>query len=202
MDLSPSMLAWQRAARPPCAVADIRALPLPAGAVDDSVAAFVLNHLADPGAGLAELGRVTRPGVAIVAAVFANDSSSEARDRVDAAATAAGWQAPAWYRDMKATTVPLLGTADAMAAAARAAGLVDVRAEERQVDVGVTEPRQLTRYRLGQPAFAVWLDAIGPERAAMVAVLAEEAVGDPMAPYRPRVVFLRALAGIGAHPRP
>ena len=129
------MLAWQAAARPPCTVADICTLPLSAGAVDDSVAAFVLNHLSDPGAGLAELGRVTRPGGAILAAVFANDSRSEARDRVDAAASAAGWQVPACYRDMKATTVPLLGTADAMAAAARAAGLVDVHAEDRQIDV-------------------------------------------------------------------
>ena len=202
MDLSPAMLAWQAAARPPCTVADICTLPLSAGAVDDSVAAFVLNHLSDPGAGLAELGRLTRPGGAILAAVFANDSRSEARDRVDAAASAAGWQVPAWYRDMKATTVPLLGTADAMAAAARAAGLVDVHAEDRQIDVGVTEPRQLVRYRLGQPAFAAWLDAIGPERAAAVAVQAEEAVADSMAPYRPRVVFLRALARVGAHPQP
>ncbi len=30
IDLSPAMLAWQAAARPPCAVADIRSLPLPA----------------------------------------------------------------------------------------------------------------------------------------------------------------------------
>ena len=30
-DLSPAMLAWQQAARPPCAAADIRALPLPIG---------------------------------------------------------------------------------------------------------------------------------------------------------------------------
>jgi hypothetical protein len=47
-----------------------------------------------------------------------------ARDRIDAAAAAAGWQAPAWYRDMQATAVLLLGSAAAMAAAACAAGLV------------------------------------------------------------------------------
>jgi SAM-dependent methyltransferase len=194
MDLSRAMLAWQASTRPPCVVADIRALPLAAGSVDDAVAAFVLNHLADPVTGLAELARVTGSGGSILAAVFGNDSRSASRDRIDAAAHGAGWRAPAWYRALKATAAPILGTADAMAAAARAAGLADVHTEERPVDVGVTEPGQLVRYRLGHPAFAVWLDAIGPERAATIAAEAESAVGDAMAPYRPSVVFLRAIA--------
>ena len=55
VDLSAGMLAWSAATRPPCAVADIRALPLAGGSVDDVVAAFVLNHLAEPVAGLSEL---------------------------------------------------------------------------------------------------------------------------------------------------
>jgi SAM-dependent methyltransferase len=195
IDLSPAMLASQQAARPPCAAADIRALPMPSGAVDDSVAAFVLNHLGDPGTGLAELARVTRPGGAILAAVFANDSRSAARDRIDAAALAAGWQAPAWYREMKTVSAPILGTADAMAAAAYAAGLGQVHTEERPVDVGVTEAGQLVHYRLGHPVFAAWLDALGPARAAAFAAEAERAVGDAMAPFRPSVVFLRAVTG-------
>lgn len=192
-DLSPAMLAWQAAARPPCAVADVRALPLPAGSVDDVVAAFVLNHLPDPVAGLTELARVTRPGGAILAAVFGNDSRSAARDRIDAAASAAGWAAPAWYRELKATAAAVLGTADAMAAAAHAAGLAHVHAAERPVDVGVTEPAELVRYRLGHPAFAAWLDAIGPARAAVFAAEARRAIGHGMAPYRPTVVFLSAV---------
>jgi len=192
-DLSAGMLAWHAAARPPCAVADIRALPLRTGSVDDAVAAFVLNHLTDPGTGLAELARVTRPGGAILAAVFGTESHSEARDRIDAAALAAGWQVPQWYREMKAVAVPLLGSAEAMAAAARQAGLADVLAEERQVEVGVTEAWQLVRYRLSHPVFAVWLDAIGPHCAQLFAAEAEAAVGGAMEPFRPTVVFLRAL---------
>jgi hypothetical protein len=39
MDLPFGMLAWDAAARPPGAVADIRALPLAAQSVDDAVAA-------------------------------------------------------------------------------------------------------------------------------------------------------------------
>lgn len=200
IDLSPAMLAWNAADRPPCVAADVRALPLPTDGVDDAVAAFVLNHLADPAAGLAELGRVTRPGGAILAAVFARDSRSEARDRVDAAAAAAGWRPPAWYRAMKACAAATLGTAGEMAKAADAAGLACVQAMARQVDVGVTNPGQLVRYRFGHPAFAAWLDEIGPQRAATAAAEAVRAAGTAMEPYRPSVIFLRAL--VSALPQP
>jgi SAM-dependent methyltransferase len=194
VDLSAGMLARDAASRPPCAVADIRALPLGTGSVDDAVAAFVLNHLTDPDNGLAELARVTRPGGAVLAAVFGNDSHSDARDRIDAAALAAGWQVPDWYRRMKSSAAPILGTPPAMAAAARSAGLTAVCAEERQVHVGVTQPGQLVRYRLSNPIFGDWLDAIGPHSAEAFAIRAEQAVGRAMAPFRPSVVFLRALA--------
>jgi ubiquinone/menaquinone biosynthesis C-methylase UbiE len=194
VDLSADMLAWSAAARPPCAVADVLALPLADGSVDDAVAAFVLNHLTNPVSGLAELARVTRPGGTVLAAVFSNDSRSEARDRIDAVALAAGWQVPGWYAELKATAVPILGSRTAMASAARAAGLADVRVEERPVDVGVTEPAQLVRYRLGHPIFAGWLDAIGAARAEALAAAAERAIRDDTPPYRPVVVFLCALA--------
>jgi SAM-dependent methyltransferase len=194
VDRSADMLAWDAAARPPGAVADIRALPLADGSVDDSVAAFVLNHLTDPGSGLAEFARVTRPGGAILATVFSNDSRSEARDRIDAVALAVGWQVPGWYAELKAAAVPILGSPTGMVSAARAAGLADVRVEERPVDVGVTEPEQLVRYRLGHPIFACWLDAIGAAPAAALAADAERAIRDDTPPYRPVVVFLSALA--------
>ena len=192
VDLSFDMLAWNAAARPPCAVADIRALPVPAGRVDDAVAAFVLNHLAVPTVGLAELARVTRPGGAVLAAVFSNASQSQARDRVDAVAQDAGWQVPDWYAELKTTATPVLGTANAMGAAARATGLVGIVVEERPVDVGVTEPESLVSYRLGHPIFAGWLDRIGPRRAAGIASRAAAAIRPIMQPYRPIVVFLAA----------
>jgi SAM-dependent methyltransferase len=194
VDLSAGMLAWSAAARPPCAVADVLSLPLADGSVDDTVAAFVLNHLSNPVSGLAELARVTRPGGAVLAAVFSNDSHSEARDRIDAVALAAGWPVPGWYAELKTTAAPILGSRAGMASAARAAGLADVRVEERPVDVGVTEPDQLVRYRLGHPVFAGWLDEIGAERGQALAVAAGQAVRDDMPPYRPVVVFLSALA--------
>jgi ubiquinone/menaquinone biosynthesis C-methylase UbiE len=193
-DLSIDMLAWDAPARPPCAVADIRALPLGAGSVDDTVAAFVLNHLLDPGAGLAELIRVTRPGGAILANVYSNASQSDVRDRVDEVAIEAGWGVPDWYLEVKHTAAPLLGTAVDMEAAARRAGLVDVVVEERPVDVGITEPEQLVRYRFGQAQFAAWLDELGAGQADEIRRRAADAIRPIMEPYRPIVVFLSAIS--------
>ena len=111
VDFSRDMLAWNAAGRPPAAVADICALPLADCTVDDCVAAFVLNHLFEPAAGFTELIRVTRPGGAVLGAVFANTAHNESRDRVDDTARLAGWQIPEWYLDMKAKATPILGTA-------------------------------------------------------------------------------------------
>lgn len=186
------MLAWHASARPPAVVADIRALPMRAGSADGAVAAFVLNHLADPAAGFAELIRVTRPGAAVLATVFSNASRSQARDRVDAVAQQAGWQVPDWYADLKATAAPVLGTAAAMGAVARGAGLTEIVVQERPVDVGVTRPEQLVSYRFGHPIFASWLYRIGPRRAEELACHAADAIRSIMQPYRPIVVFLAA----------
>ncbi len=192
MDLSIDMLAWNASARPPCAVADIGAVPMDAGSVDDAVAAFVLNHLVQPSAGFSELVRVTRPGGALLAAVFSNASRSQARDQLDTLAQDAGWQVPDWYIDLKTRAVPILGTAEAMRGAASAAGLTGILVDERPVDVGVTEPEQLVSYRLSQPLFGGWLDQIGPRRATEFASRAIDAIRPVMQPYRPTVVFLAA----------
>ena len=99
---------------------------------------------------------------------------------------------PPWYTELKASAVPLLGTPAAMAAAARAAGLARVRAGERPVDVGITQPHQFVTYRLGHPIFAPWLDALGPSRSCAFAAEAQRAIREVMQPYRPVVVLLRA----------
>jgi len=191
-DFSWDMLAWEAEDRPPCAVADVRALPVATAAVDDTVAAFVLNHLLDPAAGFAELVRVTRPGGAVLVSVFSNASQSDVRDRVDELAMEEGWQVPDWYQEMRNKAAPLLGSAADMEAAARTAGLVDVAVDEQAVDVGVTEPEQLVAYRFGQAQFAPWLDRIGPERAGEFRRRTVEAIRPIMEPYCPIVVFLAA----------
>lgn len=192
VDLSADMLRCNSSAGAARVVGDIGRLPVGDAAVHDAVAAFVLNHLADPGPGLRELVRVVRPGGAVLACVYANRSHSAVRDRVDEVARAAGWQPPGWYAEFKARAAPVLGTAEDMAAAAADAGLSDVSGEERPVDVGVTEPAQLVAYRFGQAQFTDWLESIGPAASEDARRAAVEAIGPFMRPYRPVVVFLAA----------
>jgi SAM-dependent methyltransferase len=192
VDLSFDMLAWRASGRPPSVVADVSRLPMRDKAVDDTVAAFVYNHLTEPLSALREAARVTRRDGSVLACVYANTSRSEVRDALDEAARAEGWQTPEWYLHAKQNAIPLLGSTEAMAGTAAAAGLVDVRTEERPVDVGVTEPEQLVDYRLGQAHFAPWLEGLGPRRAGAIRDLLVEQIRPIMAPYRPIVVFLAA----------
>ena len=199
-DLSHDMLSLRSASRPPATVGDVRQLPLADRSVDDTVAAFVLNHLTDPETGLSEMSRVTRPGGMVLACVFSNSSHSEVRDAVDAAAQREGWQVPAWYLELKRAATPVLGSADDMQRVAEETGLLDIDVVERPVDVGVTEPEQLVGYRLGQAHFAAWLDQIGTERAEDVTTRLVEEIRPIMEPYRPIVVFLRGVVP-GRHER-
>jgi SAM-dependent methyltransferase len=192
VDLSADMLRYNTAAGGARIVGDICALPLSDAAVHDAVAAFVLNHLVDPGPAFRELVRVVRSGGVVLACVYANSSRSAVRDLVDEVARAAGWQAPGWYVEAKAHATPVLGTAAAMAAAAGDAGLSEITVEERPVDVGVTEPSQLVAYRFGQAPFTAWLESIGPVEGEAVRRAAVQAVLPVMEPYRPIVVFLTA----------
>lgn len=190
IDSSYDMLSWNAPTRPPAAAADVTALPLAHRSVDDSVSAFVLNHLLEPARAIAELIRVTRPGGALLACVYSNDSRSDVRDQVDAVAIECGWEVPEWYMEVKANATPLLGTAPAMEATARSVGLEDVTVVERPVDVGVTEAEQLVAYRFGQAHFASWLSQIGADRAEGVRRDAIEAIRPIMRPYEPIVIFL------------
>lgn len=192
LDLSLDMLRWQCRARPPAVVGDVTRLPLRDAAVDDVFAAFVLNHLFDAAAGLAELRRVTRPGGALLASAFAASSRSAARDLVDEVAVAYGFAVPHWYVELKALAVPQLGSAPAMRAAVLDAGLVDVEVAERTVDVGLRTAAELVDYRFGQAQYASWIGGLDPARRAAVRAAAIERLGPLAEPYRPGVVFLAA----------
>ena len=141
VDLSLSMLRWRAARRPPAAVADLSRLPMRAGAVDDAVAAFVLNHLPEPVPALRELARVVRPGGAVLATVYANSSRSAARDRIDEVTLAHGFRWPDWYVEIKQVAAPRLGTVPVMTAAATEAGLTAIEAVEFVAELASTGPR-------------------------------------------------------------
>ena len=70
LDLTPGMLSAVRAAgrdrHATLILADARRLPLDDAAADAVFAAGLVQHLPDPGAGLAELARVVRPGGRLV----------------------------------------------------------------------------------------------------------------------------------------
>jgi ubiquinone/menaquinone biosynthesis C-methylase UbiE len=193
VDLSHHMLSWGAAARPPATVGDITRLPIRDEAVDDVVAAFVLNHLTDPAAGLAEAIRVTRPGGGLLACVYSSAANNTVRDSLDDAARAEGWEPPQWYDEVKRSAVPLLASAEKMTAVAQQAGLRELAIDERAVDVGVTTATQLVNYRLGQAHFTPWLDRLGPDRAAETRIRLAAAIAAVMTPFQPIVVFLAAL---------
>ncbi len=192
LNLSFDMLAWEMGHRPPAVVGDVTRLPLHDDAVDDTVAAFVYNHLDRPEPAFADAIRVTRSGGALLACVYANANRSEVRDAIDDAAREKGWRVPEWYVRLKQMATPLLGTAEHMTRVAHAAGLAHVDVDERPVDVGITEPEDLVTYRLGQAHFSSWLEELGPARAEEVRAELVAAIRPIMRPYRPVVVFLSA----------
>ena len=193
-DLSLEMLRWQQARRPPAVAADVGRLPLRRHAVAAALAAFLLNHLPDAGPALRELGRVPRPGGAVLATVYANSSRSAVRDRVDEVAIAHGFRWPQWYLELKKVAAPRLGSADAMAAAAHAAGLAAVRAEEYVADVGLDRADHLIDYRFGQAHCRVWIAGLSRRDREELRTAAIAAIEPIMEPYRPRIVRLVAAA--------
>jgi SAM-dependent methyltransferase len=195
VDLSHGMLAWRRATRPPAVVGDVLALPLASAAAGGVVAAFVLNHLEKPVAALAELGRVVAPGGPVLASVFSNAEQTEVKQTVDAVVAAWGWTPPDWYLTLKERSAPRLGTPEAMAAAAAAAGLRHGRAVERSVDVGLRTPDELVAYRLGQAHVAGFLEGLAPaERRRLRAAAVDALAAAGLRSLRPAVIFLAARA--------
>ena len=80
MDLSPRMAELTHRRSIPACVGDIEALPLASGSFDCIVANRVLYHLPDLERGLAEIGRVLRPGGVLVASTYFQTHLQELAD--------------------------------------------------------------------------------------------------------------------------
>jgi SAM-dependent methyltransferase len=196
LDYSYDMLAWNRAQRPPAVVADVLALPLATGAVDDVMAAFVLNHVDEPDRGLGSC--VGSSGPVVRCWPTCSPTAPAARR----ATRSTGWRrsgavvVPDWYTRVKEVAAPLLGSAEAMGATAEQVGLVALDVSERAVPVGVETAESLVAYRLGQANYVEFLASLGDDAEAFRRA-AVAAVRPLMQPYRPIVVTLAARVPSG-----
>jgi SAM-dependent methyltransferase len=191
-DLVAEMLAQGGPGRAPGAVADLAALPVTADAVDAAVAGFVLNHLHDPTAAVAEMARVVRSGGPVLASTFAAQPRHRAKVVVEEAAAAFGYIEPPWYTEMKVEVEPRTARADRLAAVATAAGLVDVAVDERAVNVGADTPEVIAAYRLSMAQFAPFVAGLDDQRRQALHAAVIEALGPDVEPIRPVVLFLAA----------
>ena len=193
VDASWSMLAHDASRRPPAVVGDVSRLPLADGVFDGAAAAFVLNHLADPVAALAEMRRVVRRGGFVVASVFSSADPPPAKAAIDGVLAAAGWEPPQWYRFLKSVDSQL-GSAPRMRDAAQAAELHDVDVVEHRVPTGVTDPRDIVHYRLSQPQNGGFLAELSPSERSRVIDECVAAVAGTGQAFDPGVVLMAARA--------
>lgn len=170
----------------PAVAADVGRLPFRGRAFDIVVAAFVVNHLADPVAGLRELARVTRAGGVVLVSTFSTERAS-AKEAVDEVAERHGFVRPAWYLEMQACA-KAVGDVGAVEQALRAAGFARWTVTEAAVDVGITAPEEVVRYRLGLPHLHAFARSLTMEARDAFVADAVDAVTGTGARFAPRVV--------------
>jgi hypothetical protein len=153
------------------------------------VAAFSLNHLADPQAGLAEARRV---GGGLVASVFAPGWTHPAKDAVDDALRGFGYNPPAWYVTLMPGAGSPTGDRQVLAERATAAGFGHVRVHTATVRTGLESAAELASWRLGLAQFAPFMRSLEDGDRAEVQRAAERAVA--AAGGGPLVVSMTVLA--------
>jgi len=191
VDLEPDMLRFARGGDDPMSATvagDVTALPFPAGSFDVAVAAFVLNHLADPATGVRELARVCRRNGVLLASTFTVERA-EAKNIVDDVASRHGWHAPEWYRTFH-ERARQIGTVSRLIDVAASCGLRSIDVAEDTVDVGLDDAELVCRYRLGMPQFAAFLAGLDPTARARLHRDVVDRLGADMPPCRPSVITL------------
>jgi SAM-dependent methyltransferase len=164
VDTSTSMLAElsrQTAGRVPTIVGDIRNLAMRDGEYDLTVAAFVINHLADPVAGVRELARVTGRDGQVIATTFGTDDHP-IKAAIDDVLVSYGFKHPSWYLRLKRERIPLIAQPAALMQVGVAAGLANASVGEVTVDLGDLPIEAAIAYRLGLAHIAPFVTALDP----------------------------------------
>jgi SAM-dependent methyltransferase len=185
VDVAIGMLRPQRADRPPASVGDALALPFRSSAFDVVLAPFSLNHLDDPAAGVREAARVGR---LLVASTYAADDDHPVKAAVERALAAEGWEAPGWYRDLKAA-MAAWGTVDGVAAVMARGGLRSLAVERREVAFADLGPADMVAWRLGLAHCAGFVARLDPAARRRVVDRALALLGPDPDPVVRRVVF-------------
>jgi SAM-dependent methyltransferase len=188
-DLSEQMLRRGRGGSP--VAANAVALPFRDRSFDLVLAAFCLNHLDPPEAGLAEARRV---GAALAASTFAPGWAHPAKDAADAAVRSFGYQPPAWYEAL--APGERASDPEVLAGLAAAAGFARVRVDVVPVATALVTPADLVSWRLGMAHYASFLRALDPAGRSAVRRAAERAVAAVTGPDpgEPLVVSMLVLS--------
>ena len=192
VDAALGMLAHHATARPPAVVGDALALPFARSSFDATVAAFSLNHLTSPAAGLREMVRVTRSGGAILAASYAWDDTHPVKEAVKDALAASGWAPEPWFTSLGVDALPLLATTERFAAVARDAGL-GAKVEAVRVPFPELDARDLVAWRLGLAQHAPFVARLPPLKHDALVVDALALLGDQFPQLVRSVVLLSAV---------
>ncbi|HLH28726.1 MAG TPA: hypothetical protein VKW77_07405, partial [Acidimicrobiales bacterium] len=158
------------------------------GAFDAVVAAFSLNHLERPEAGVAEAARV---GGRLLASTYAADDDHPVKEAVEAALAEIGWRRPAWYGTVKAS-MAAWGSVEAAARVVERGGMQPLRVDKVEVAFPELRPEDMVAWRMGLAHSAPFVEALPEEERAGRVRRALELLGeDPPALVR-SVVFLAA----------
>ena len=190
VDLAVAMLQHRRSQRPPGTAGDAQALPFRDGAFDAVVAAFSLNHLPDPAAGLAECRRVTRAGGFVLASTFPTEADHPAKAIVEAILEGFGYQRPHWYEAFKQRVAIRTGDADALAQVATDAGLIDVEVARLDVEAGLDRPELAVEWRLNMPHTIGFVADLDPAAQAALRARAVTALSDGLPSAVPMLLLL------------
>ena len=192
VDVAIGMLVHDAPCRSAAAAGDALALPFTGSAFDVAVAAFSLNHLTDPAAGLREMARVTRRGGGLLAAAYATDDSHPVKAAVEAALRARGWTPEPWYDALRNEATPLLATVAGCEAAVEAAGL-DAVVEPVRVPFPELDASDLVAWRLGMAQHAPFMVRLPVGTRDEIVADAVARLGDAMQTLVRSILVVRAV---------